>query len=248
MSFQKGKMSDKKADFLEKHIKKTFGDQKGQVDFLINNFFNYEKNGLPKNGFFIDLAAADGVKGSNTLFLEKFLNWSGILFEPNPKYKKSIEKNRKSVLIPKCVSHKNNQEVKFRIDNGQLGGIVSDKTDNNYALRSEELRHAEIIILKTTTLEKELDNFNAPKIIDFLSLDVEGAEYDVLKNFPFEKYKFKCMTIERPSKKLDLLLDKRGYVQIKHIRFDVIYAHRDYFSQINFKPFVKFAFTPKKDW
>ena len=248
MKLKQKKEPHKKSNILEEHIKKTFGDQKGQLGFLINNFFNYEKNGLPRNGFFIDLAAADGIKGSNTLFLEKYLNWNGILFEPNPRYKDSLKKNRKLPLIQKCVSDKINQNVKFRIDNGQLGGIVSDKTDNNFAIRGEELKTAEIIEMKTTTLEKELNNFNAPKIIDFLSLDVEGSEYDVLKNFPFGKYKFKCITIERPKKKLDILLDKEGYVQIKHMKFDVIYAHRDYFSQINFEPSVKFAFTPKKDW
>tara|TARA_B100001093_G_C26676099_1_gene948355 strand:- start:203 stop:949 length:747 start_codon:yes stop_codon:yes gene_type:complete len=248
MKLKQNKASHNKNDILEKHIKRTYGDQKGQLDFLINNFFNYEKNGLPRNGFFIDLAAADGVKGSNTLFLEKYLNWDGILFEPNPRYEDSLKTNRKLPLIQKCVSDKINQNVKFRIDNGQLGGIVSDKTDNSFAIRGEELKNAEIIELKTTTLEKELNNFNAPKIIDFLSLDVEGSEYDVLKSFPFRKYKFKCITIERPKRKLDLLLDTEGYVQIKHMKFDVIYAHRDYFSQINFKPSVKFAFTPRKDW
>ena len=48
---------------------------------------------------------------------------------------------------------------------------MSDKTDNNFAIRGEELKTAEIIEMKTTTLEKELNNFNAPKIIHFLSLD-----------------------------------------------------------------------------
>ena len=155
MKLKEKKEPHKKSNILEEHIKKTYGDQKGQLDFLINNFFNYEKNGLPRNGFFIDLAAADGIKGSNTLFLEKYLNWNGILFEPNPRYKDSLKKNRKLPLIQKCVSDKINQNVKFRIDNGQLGGIVSDKTDNNFAIRGEELKTAEIIEMKTTTLEKE---------------------------------------------------------------------------------------------
>lgn len=71
---------------LKSNIKHTYGDQKGQVDFLINNVLNYEKNGLPKDGFFIDLACADGVYWNNTYFLEKYLNWNGLLFEPNPRY------------------------------------------------------------------------------------------------------------------------------------------------------------------
>ncbi len=71
--------------FLTKsHTKYTFGDQKGQVDYLVNNVLNYEKNGLLIDDYyFIDLACADGVTINNTYFLEKFLNWDGLLFEPN---------------------------------------------------------------------------------------------------------------------------------------------------------------------
>ena len=59
---------------LEKNIKFTFGDQKGQVDFLVNNVLDYEKKGLKKNGFFVDLACADGVSINNTYFLERYLS------------------------------------------------------------------------------------------------------------------------------------------------------------------------------
>lgn len=55
--------------------KYTYGDQKGQVDFLINNVLNYEKNGLMENGFFVDLACADGVTINNTYFLEEYLGF-----------------------------------------------------------------------------------------------------------------------------------------------------------------------------
>ena len=47
-----------------------------------------------------------------------------------------------------------------------------------------------------------------PKLIDYMSLDVEGAEYEILKNFPFDKFKFKSMSIERPNKNLDLFHTK----------------------------------------
>lgn len=76
--------------------------------------------------------------------------------------------------------------------------------------RSKQLEKAKVIEIYTTTLEKELDEVNAPKIIDFLSLDVEGAEWIVMRLFPFHKYKFICMAIERPNKKLDILLELKG--------------------------------------
>ena len=54
----------------------------------------------------------------------------------------------------------------------------------------------------------KFEKANAPKVIDYLSLDVEGAELEVLKNFPFKKYKFLSMKIERPSKELNKILFK----------------------------------------
>ena len=246
---QKNRLTDElhNNELFRSHLKSTFGDQKGQVEFLVNNFFNYEKNGLPKKGFFIDLAAADGVTGSNTLFLEKYLNWKGILFEPNPYDKKSIESIRTSPLVTNCVTDELDKTVKFRVDNGQLGGIVGDEFDNNRAIRGEQLKSAEIIEIPTTTLKRELDRFSAPNTIDFMSLDVEGAEYLIMKNFPFDKYKFKCMAIERPNVELDLLLEMNGYIQVKHLFYDVIYAHSDFVKQINLSPKYRFALTPTKD-
>ena len=136
---------------LSEHIKITFGDQKGQVDFLINNVFNYEKKGLTKNGFFVDLACADGITINNTYFLERCLGWNGILFEPNPAYKNNIQKFRKAKLITDCVSDRAGDKVSFRVDNGMLGGIVLKETDNNELVRSDQLKTAEIIKINTTT-------------------------------------------------------------------------------------------------
>lgn len=233
---------------LDKNIKFTFGDQKGQVDFLVNNVFNYEKKGLKKNGFFIDLACADGVSINNTYFLEKYLGWTGILFEPNPEYKKKILENRKSKLVTDCVTDRVGEKIRFRIDNGMLGGIVSEETDNNTRLRSKQLKKAKVIEIYSTTLEKELDKINAPKIIDYLSLDVEGAEWIVLRSFPFHKYMFVCMSIERPNKDLDIILESKGYKQVAHLMNDVMYVHDDFIEGVNFNPKIKFSFTPRKNW
>lgn len=233
---------------LSEHMKHTYGDQKGQVSYLINNVLNYEEFGLKRNGFFVDLACADGVTISNTYFLEKHLGWTGLLFEPNPVFHESIEAHRSSHLVAACVTDNANDAVRFRIDNGMLGGIVSDETDNNERFRGSELKDAEIIEVTSTTLEIELDKIKAPEIIDFLSLDVEGAEWIVLRSFNFNRYKFVCMAIERPNELLDMMLEQNGYRQVAHLAYDVIYVHKDFLENVNFKPNIKFSFTPRKDW
>lgn len=229
-------------------IDTSLGSQKGQVEFLINNFFDYENNGLKKNGIFVDLACADGITYNNTYFLEQYLNWSGLLIEPNPKFKESIKKYRTSNFIDYCISNQNDKEVDFRIDNLLLGGFVGEEFDNNYKTRKEELKNAEIIRLKTKTLETVFNEFNMPDTIDYLSLDVEGAEESILLNFNFDKYKFKFLTIERPTTKLDIVLESNGYIQLLHAWFDVFYCHRDYLENINFKPKKVFKLTPQKDY
>lgn len=64
---------------------------------------------------------------------------------------------------------------------------------------------------------KVLEDCNAPKIIDYLSIDVEGAEERVISVFDFEKYSFLCITIERPTRFLRDLFEDQNYVLIKEL-------------------------------
>ena len=239
---------------MEKFIKaENFHDplksQKGQVRFLLEIVFNYKFNGLKRNGYFVDLAAGQPKELSNTYFIEKYLNWEGLLIEGNPLFAKKLRDERTNKVLEEIVYSENNKEVKFRIDNGELGGIVGDEFDNNKKFRSDELANATIITSKTKTLNQILIENNAPKEMDYLSLDIEGGEYEALKNFEFKQYKWKFLTIERPNLELDLLLDKNGYIQVFHSSFDTFYIHKDFirFADIaNIKP--QFLITPRKNW
>ena len=222
-----------------------FIGQKGQDQWVIDTIFNYKTG-----GYFVDLAATDGVTINNTFLLERELNWDGICIEPNPKYYDKLNKNRNCNVIDIVVDKANDIEIKFRIDNGELGGIVDNDTDNNYKYRGNQLKNATILKLKTKTLEYVLDKFNAPKVIDYLSLDVEGAEERILCNFPFDKYTFLAMTIERPTPELEKILFDNGYVFVmvsKKLPFDTFYVHKTIpnFNQIVKEPYSP---TPRKDW
>ena len=102
-------------------------------------------------------------------------------------------------------------------------------------------------VKKTKTLEYILNKHNAPKVIDYLSLDVEGSETRILSNFPFNKYKFLAITIERPTVELEKILFQNDYVFVKHYQMDSFYVHKtisnfDSIKKENYQP------TPKKDW
>ena len=169
------------------------------------------------------MAATNGIRGNNTYALEKQLGWKGICIEPNPCFHKELCENRNCTILKQCIDGTNDNTVDFRVDIGGNGGIIAKDTDN-------KTRTGRCVKMKTKTLESILDENNAPKIIDYLSFDVEGAETRILKTFPFEKYTFLSMTIERVKPALAKLLEKKGYVFIRKYRgrrtHDSYYVHK----------------------
>jgi hypothetical protein len=106
-----------------------------------------------------------------------------------------------------------------------MGGIVDRDVDN----KESDTRNNKVIKLKTTTLISVLEDHHAPSIIDYLSIDVEGAEERILAGFDFHKYIFRCITIERPTELLRDLFKDHGYILIKEIpTLDCFYVHQDF--------------------
>lgn len=219
----------------------NYKSQKGQDSWVIDEVLNKKKN-----GFFIDLAAADGVSESNTYVLEKKFNWRGICIEPNPIFFATLKKKRDCICEEVAIND-NEEIVQFRIDNGQLGGIVAEDTDNNKLVRGEQLKSATIIDIKTTTLISILDKHNAPKIIDYLSLDVEGSEEKIISSFDFNAYQFNCITVERPTPIVNEILFRNNYEFVKNSRYDTFYVHSDIKKNYKIKCDA-FEQIPPKNW
>ena len=221
-----------------------FFGNKDQDKWVVEEVFNFKKK-----GFFVDLAATDGFHENNTFFLEKKLKWKGICIEPNRKFFNKLKKTRSAKCYCQIItSKKSNVEY---IINGGVGGIIGDEFDNNQKKRSHLIDKArekdKIETRKSESFYEVLKKAKAPKIIDYLSLDVEGAEFEVFKNFPFDKYKFMSMTIERPPKELNKLLFKNGYKFVKNFKVDGFYIHKSLqnVENINFERFFQIG---KKKW
>lgn len=223
-----------------------FRSQKGQDEWVIKEIFNYKQN-----GYFVDLAASDGITINNTWVLEKHLNWDGICIEPNMIFYDSLIKIRNCLASNFVIDKNDDDMVDFRSDNMWSGGIVDHDTDNNKSFRAGQLKKAVIYQRKTKKLETLLNESNAPEVIDYLSLDVEGAETRILKGFSFNKYTFLSMTIERPTLELEKVLFDNGYVFVRKSKkgneFDAFYVHK---SIPNFNQIKKeeYSPTPRKDW
>lgn len=176
-----------------------------------------------RNGFFIDLAANDAIKISNTYALETFFDWRGICLEPNPEYWGGLA-YRKCDIAAAVVGNNNMDQVQFRFPKakGPKGGIVGAYFDN------KDSRHDESRRLFTVALIDIFRKFNAPHVIDYLSLDVEGAEDLVMSAFPFRDYKVNIMTLERPSMALSGTLNSNGYILLETLKkgTETIWIHK----------------------
>lgn len=85
--------------------------------------------------------------------------------------------------------------------------------------------------VRSLSLTEILVSANAPSVIDYLSVDIEGSEDLALLRHDFDRYQFKCMTIERPSQELRQRLSKLGYIIIKEIPdLDCFYLSKEHVS------------------
>lgn len=198
----------------------TFKSQNGQDKYLLSLI------GEKKNGYFVELGACDGELYSNSFYFEKVLEWNGILIEPNPIYWEILNKNRNCNISNKLCDSVGGNEVNFLLADA-MSGIINDNPGYwvKYHIEKDKIK------LKTSLLSEVLDEFKAPLNIDFLSLDVEGSEYDILSTFPFDKYTFDFMCIEHNERwrkddnkfKIRDILINNGYKLIRETDLDDFY-------------------------
>ena len=181
-----------------------------------------------RNGYFIEAGANDGIKLSNTYLLEKNYNWRGICVEPVPVVFDQLKKNRKSINVNKALYDNSKDTVNILLnpeDNELLAGVKEDMDKHKDRLKSKKS-----IDIKTTTLTELLDKYNAPRYIEYLSLDTEGSEYKILNGIDFNKYKFGYINIEHnytePRRtNMRKKLEENGYKYYGENSFDDIYIH-----------------------
>lgn len=186
-------------------------------------------------GFYVDLAANEPLKRSNTWALEHFYGWKGICIEANPDYMWPLLRHRSCKLVYAVAGQTDGEQIDFLFDNeGGLGGIVGDEFDN----KPTKLREGRRLTLQTTTLESILRKARAPRIVDYLSLGIEGAEEFVMSKFNFQSYIFRVLTIERPTAALCSVLKSQGYAFVKMFgsRGDMLYVHRSMQKYVKIDP------------
>ena len=155
-----------------------------------------EQTAHKKNGFFVEFGATNGVLLSNTYLLEQEFDWTGICAEPNPKFYKELIQNRNCIVSDDCIGPKTGEQVSFVL--ADVYGGIQDYAfvDKHSAKREAYQDMGDVIEVTTISLNEFLLKHKAPPNIDYLSIDTEGSEYDILVNFPFENWNIKLMTVE----------------------------------------------------
>ena len=183
---------------------------------ITQDLFVISELNFKKNGFFVEFGATDGINFSNTYMLEKEFNWNGILVEPAKVWWKELLKNRPNVVTESlCVWKESNVNIEFNeTKNSQTSTIdLYTNSDLHRSLRKKGKKY----LVKTITLMDLLQKYNAPKIIDYLSIDTEGSEFEILNTIDFNKYTFKIITCEHNytenKEQVFNLLTKNGYIR-----------------------------------
>ena len=169
-----------------------------------------------RNGYFIDLAANDAIRISNTFALEHYHGWDGIAIEPNPVYWSGLA-YRNCTVVAAVIGQQTGIEMKFKFPKSKpapQGGLVGPEFDNH----NNSSRNDEDEMRYTITLYDIFTKFDVPSVIDYFSLDIEGAETFVMEAFPFDHYRINILTVERADRRLCELLQQNEYIQVKQLK------------------------------
>jgi len=160
--------------------------QYGDEEPFLEKFFNSKEN-----GFLVDIGAADGVKHSASRHLILNRKWKGILVEPHPEYFKNLEelyKNDENIKLYNNAAFIVETTLPFYIyndgdvDSGQ-SSTISEQFKHRVASRYGNYYNKTVNVqtLKLSTILKDVEH------IDYLSIDCEGADIDVINSNDFTK-------------------------------------------------------------
>jgi FkbM family methyltransferase len=204
-----------------------YKSQYEQDSWLNENVFKGQREGI-----FVEIGAYDGVIGSNTYFYEKELGWKGVCIEPIKERYDELVKNRNCICLNCCVYSKN-ENIYFQENNGyteMLSGIINCYDPLHMIRINKEQRErggeSKILQKPAYTLTKILLENNINRV-DYVSIDTEGSEFDIIKGIDFDKIKIRILDIENNYRDsppyIEEFLKGKGYEKLRVLHGDDIY-------------------------
>lgn len=176
-----------------------------------------------RRGYFLEAGAAGGKFGSSCYLLETRLDWTGICVEPLDTFFQQLVKNRpRSIHENVCLAERSGKVVFIEgyqnPTHPYLSGIKSN-LEQFKQYTEEIIQQGREMIKEAISLEELLKKHNAPKVIDYAAFDIEGSEFEVLKDFPFHEYRFLALSLECQGyirQKITDLLTANGYREVQN--------------------------------
>lgn len=178
-----------------------------QEELFVIDYFGHKQN-----GFVLDIGAADGITGSNSFRLINEYNWSGFLIEACPKHESNLKilyDDIKDVNYFLGAVNQTKKEIMFyEVAEHDMG--LSNTIGELYT-RNQDFINYQVQCLDINSI---LEKYNIPLDIDFVSLDIEGSENQVLDNWNFDKYKVKLWCVEENNENYESLFNFYGYQKL----------------------------------
>lgn len=210
-------------------MKSSFFSQFGQDEYLETHVFKGATG-----GFFVDVGAHNGITINNTLFFERNRGWTGLNIEPIKSVFDRLVINRPRCINLNLAVDDSNGTAAFIQNAGyteMISGLSSSFDARHHArLTLENSTHGgetRVIEVETRRLDSICEEHGISRV-HYLSVDVEGAEFNVIKSIDFEKLYIDVIGFEDNYADVSLpivdFLNSRGYRVIQK-KMDIFMIH-----------------------
>jgi FkbM family methyltransferase len=207
-----------------------FHSQYKQDEYLEHNVFHGYKN-----GFFMDIGAHDGISLNNTLYFERQNTWTGVNVEPIKAVYDKLVVNRPCSINLNCAVSDIDGTAQFYCNTGytqMLSGLKNNYDKRHFERLNRENREnnsvTQVIDVETKRIDTICDTYNI-KRIHYLSIDVEGAEFNVIKSINFDKVFIDVIEFENNyddiSRPIITYLESKNFVII-HKNLDIFMINK----------------------
>jgi FkbM family methyltransferase len=186
------------------------------------------------NGFFIEAGANNGLDQSNTLFLEKYYGWRGLLVEPIHELAEQCRRNRPAAIVENCALvpfgyAASTVEMRYcNLMSLVKGAMKSEQDDLAHIQLGSRVQQLDTydVEVPACTLTSVLEKHQIERI-DLFSLDVEGFELQVLQGLDLDRLAPRFLLVEaRFRGELEDFLGSRYEAIAELSEHDVLFKSR----------------------